>query len=174
MFLTRFLQKWFLCANTEPHRIKIQLCFELEQIWDHIYYRNGGHAITNNVYNLATLLSDLTLHEVTGFSLHVTRVQSLANISRLFRCSRAAPCRRDGPCRWTPRSCQSWRYSAASLDHSWRPYWGRGIPRGPRPSPLSRKHTADCRHPIHEQNPEKTHHILKRYVHQDVNTVDIA
>ena len=122
------------------------------------------------VQQVSNISKKFGMHEVAETSLCQTSVQSLANISRLFRCSRAAPCRRDGPCRWTPRSCQSWRYSAASLDHSWRPYWGRGIPRGPRPSPLSRKHTADCRHPIHEQNPEKTHHILKRYVHQDVNT----
>ena len=26
-----------------PHRIKFFICFELEQIQDHIYYKNGGH-----------------------------------------------------------------------------------------------------------------------------------
>ena len=39
MFLTRFSQKWFLCAHTESKKI----CFELDQIWDNIYYTNTPH-----------------------------------------------------------------------------------------------------------------------------------
>ena len=48
MFLTRFSQKWFLCAHTEQKN----LCIELEQKWDHIYYTNAPISIVNVVLDL--------------------------------------------------------------------------------------------------------------------------
>ena len=41
--LRRFSQKWFLWAHPESKFFQIFLCFELEQIWDHINYTNAPH-----------------------------------------------------------------------------------------------------------------------------------
>ena len=96
--------------------------------------------------------------------------KSLANILRLSRCNPIAPCQRAWPCRRKPRSFQSWRCSVTNRDHSWRPCWGRGIPRGQQLSLLLHRHKAGCRHLIREQNPGKHNLSISKWVCQNFQT----